>query len=267
MKIHVQNIAAYAPGLDDWSAMRAALAGETAYDDLATQPLAKIVPQILPANERRRTTKLIKLALHVAEQVTQEVTADVQLATVFAAADGDHEILDRNTHALTLPGHPVSPTNFHNSVHNAPAGYWHIATRSQAFSTSMAAGVASFSSGLLEAGSFCIAEQQPVVFVTYDYPPASVLQTVCDTRYPFAVAMLLQARQDSHSQFMLDIAGNSGRTPGRMAQATFEELRTSNPAARSLPLLHAMANRQDCCCTLPYVNDAYLDIRVTPCQP
>ena len=38
-----------------------------------------------------------------------------------------HEICE----ALATDEREVSPTRFHNSVHNASAGYWGIATRSQ----------------------------------------------------------------------------------------------------------------------------------------
>jgi hypothetical protein len=45
----------------------------------------------------------------------------------------------------------VSPTLFHNSVHNTPAGYFSIATGIQTASVSLSAGDNTFSAGLIEA--------------------------------------------------------------------------------------------------------------------
>ena len=90
--------------------------------------LPKLAPQLLPANERRRTTNYIKLALQVADEANLK---DKQLAAVFASSNGDFQI--SNTICNTLAGEPkfISPTQFHNSVHNAPSGYWAIAANSQ----------------------------------------------------------------------------------------------------------------------------------------
>src|SRR3546814_10360262 len=74
------------------------------------------------------------------------------LATVFAGSDADMAILQRISAALATPERIVSPTDFHNSVHNAAAGYWGIGTGSRAPSTTLAGYDASFALGLLEAG-------------------------------------------------------------------------------------------------------------------
>ena len=49
-------------------------------------------------------------------------------AVVFASGDADGENLHHILESLATPEHEVSPTRFHNSVHNAAAGYWNIAT-------------------------------------------------------------------------------------------------------------------------------------------
>ena len=74
------------------------------------------------------------------------------LVSVFSSsgADGD------NCHAIceTLAGtdRQISPTRFHNSVHNAPSGYWGIATGAMAPSTSICTYDATFGAGL----HFCV---------------------------------------------------------------------------------------------------------------
>src|SRR5690606_42059827 len=55
--------------------------------------------------------------------------------------------------AATLASDPrsISRTRFHNSVHNAAAGYWTIGAGCTAAATAVSAGPASFAQGLLEA--------------------------------------------------------------------------------------------------------------------
>ena len=47
------------------------------------------------------------------------------------------------------PNGTISPTQFHNSVHNAAAGYWHIAAGSAAPSLSVGGHDGAFAAGLL----------------------------------------------------------------------------------------------------------------------
>ena len=47
--------------------------------------------------------------------------------------------------------HTISPTRFHNSVHNAAAGYWTIGAGCMQATTALSAYDATFAEGLLEA--------------------------------------------------------------------------------------------------------------------
>ena len=51
--------------------------------------------------------------------------------TVFTSSSGDGDNVHEICETLAAADRQVSPTRFHNSVHNAPAGYWSIATRSR----------------------------------------------------------------------------------------------------------------------------------------
>ena len=56
-------------------------------------------------------------------------------------------------------------------------------------------------------------------------------------------------------------------TPGmlsRMSDSDLDGLRTGNPAARSLPLLAALARRETTELRLPYVHNQMLYVRVEP---
>ena len=66
------------------------------------------------------------------------------------SSDGDGEIVHRLCTALASPAAEVSPTDFHNSVHNAATGYWSIGAHSSAPSTALCAYDGSFAAGLLE---------------------------------------------------------------------------------------------------------------------
>ena len=92
--------------------------------------------------------------------------------TVFASSGGDSEVLDKICTALTLPDRPVSPTQFHHSVHNTPAGYWSIATGCTQPSLSLSAYDSSFSAGLLEAAALAWAEAVRVLSLIHIYSRA-----------------------------------------------------------------------------------------------
>src|SRR5205085_5133320 len=106
----------------------------------------------LPAAERRRTGAVIRLALTTGLQaLANGGLSAAEVMTVFTSSGGDGQVIHEICEALASAHREVSPTRFHNSVHNAPAGYWGIATRSHAASTSLCAFDWSFAAGLLEA--------------------------------------------------------------------------------------------------------------------
>ena len=72
------------------------------------------------------------------------------LASVFASANGDGVVIDAILRMLASTPHAVSPTQFHNSVHNAPSGYWGIAMRATPASTSLCGYDGSLACGLIE---------------------------------------------------------------------------------------------------------------------
>ncbi len=260
--VYLQGIGIAAPGLFGWPAARRVLLGETAWQDEA---LAKLVPQLLPPNERRRTTALIKLALQVAEEaVTMAGTEAAQANTVFASSDGDFYIVDRLCDALLQEGKPVSPTLFHNSVHNAPAGYWAIATASQNPSTSISAADATFSAGLLESVSQLATNGSNVLLVAYDHPAPFPLDEKRHFVAPFGVALLLAARADDSTlaEMELHLPVENDQILSRCSDGSMEALRQGNPAAASLPLLEAVARRQNCSIGLPYVAGNLLEVKI-----
>ncbi|UCE90427.1 MAG: beta-ketoacyl synthase chain length factor [Pseudomonadota bacterium] len=263
--MYVEQIGVTGPGLAGWEASAPVLRGDAPY---AHQALGKLSAELLPANERRRTTNTIRMALCAAQDaIASSNTPAEELATVFASSDGDLEIVDRICTALDTVERPVSPFHFHNSVHNAPAGYWAIATQSRRPSTSLSVYDATFAAGLLEAMTMVRAEQCPVLLVAYDFPPPPPLHTARLIGEPFAVALLLHHEATPASTTRLDIAmADDQGNEDRMQDTTLENLRTVNPAARALPLIMAIAREEAATVRLPYLPGSLLHIECTPCR-
>ncbi len=264
MQIYVNGLGVYTPGMENWEQAAAVLAAGGGFSGGEEQ---KIKLGLLQPNERRRTTKLIRLALEVAQQaVGPELQGAADYATVFAASDGDHEVVDRMCTALTLPERPVSPTNFHNSVHNAPAGYWAIAAAATVGSTSLCACDESFAAGLLEAAALVTAEDLSVLLVAYDYPPPESLALLRRMDAIFGVALLLGPAQSSSSVASLEIGTCGQGDISRCDDPGLEALRRDNPAARSLPLLEMLAGHRAGEVLLPAVRRRRVSVKVAPCR-
>ena len=135
--VYVNGVSVIGPGLTDTLVTQAVLRGERQWQ---YEELHALKPAMLPANERRRTTTLIKLALQAMQDLLREYDNLNTVASVFASSDGDLGIVDKLCRALASDDKIVSPTVFHNSVHNAPAGYWSIAASLRGASTSLSAG-------------------------------------------------------------------------------------------------------------------------------
>lgn len=234
----VIGIGLLGPGLADWAGGQAALREPSAWQRAATVVPA---PNRLPATERRRAGAVVKASIVVADQALAACALDpALLPTVFTASTGDPLNCHLLCEALAKPAleRLVSPTRFTNSVHNAAAGYWHIAAQSRAPSTSLAAYDASFAAGLLEAAVQCAATGAPVLLVACDVPYPEPLHTTRPVADVFAVALLI-APAGAGRRLQLDIAPQA--SPSRCSDAALEAVRRGIPAARSLPLLQALA--------------------------
>lgn len=235
---YVHAISFVAPGLPDWLHTRDVLRGERSYEPA---DISVYQPNLLPPNERRRASPAVRMAFRIAEELTQNAThrAD-ELASVFSSSDGDLAIAHRICNALADTSRLVSPTDFHNSVHNSAAGYWSIAANAKGPSTAISAFDHSFAVGLLEAHAMVQVEQLPTLLVVYDIPAPKPLHD----RRPLAIAAgvgLLLSTQATNAIASISIKMQSGITS--TCDRELEALRNSNPAARALPLLQAIAKQ------------------------
>lgn len=234
----VRGLGLVGPGLPDWPASRSVIAGATPY---RFAPVASPAAAILPAAERRRASASVRLALAAALEATRAAAIDPQqAASVFAARDSDGQILHEICEVLAQPQRFVSPTRFHNSVHNAPSGYWSIGAGSHAASTSLGAYDLSFAAGLLEAVVQIAADRQPVLLVAFDLPLPPPLHALQRVDQPFAAALMLAPPQPADPLWQLAL--EPGATPEAAAGAP--ECLRNNPAARCWPWLAAIARQQ-----------------------
>ncbi|MDP3224081.1 MAG: beta-ketoacyl synthase chain length factor, partial [Rubrivivax sp.] len=191
MTIHlsVLGIGVLGPGLADWAAALPLLQDPSRWVHAAT---VVPPPNRLPPTERRRAGAVVKASIVVADQALANSVLDATtLPTVFTSSTGDPANCHLLCEALAAPERLVSPTRFTNSVHNAPAGYWHIAAHSQAPSTSLAAFDASFAAGLVEAAVQCVSTGAPVLLVACDVPYPEPLHAVRPVADVFALALVL----------------------------------------------------------------------------
>ncbi len=243
---YIESISFSAPGLPDWQSAQAVLRDEQTY---VASDLPTYQPNLLPPNERRRASPTVRMAFRVAEAALHTSSiGGAELATVFASADGDLSIAQRICTALAEAQRFISPTDFHNSVHNAAAGYWSIAAQANGPSTAIAAGDCSFAVGLMEALSMVQIEHRATLLVAYDVPAPMPLLAKRPVVVPVGVGLILTPQRSANTQATLSVpaaANDSPLTltpmPTPMNGAALEAMRVGNPAARALPLLQLLA--------------------------
>jgi len=264
MRVFVEGIGLLGPGLNGWQASCPALSGAAPYVPAPTNvPLS----DMLPAAERRRTGVAVRLALAAGGEAFRNAGRDAAAtATVFTSSDGDGDNTHQIYESLALPQRELSPTRFHNSVHNAAAGYWSIAARSREPSTSLCCYDASFAAGLLETAVQVAVGGRPAALIAYDQPYPEPLHSVRPLAASFGVAFVLTPAFTSRTRASLDVefAAVPPETT-RMTDAGLEAVRADVPAARSLPLLAALARRESADLVLEYAAVTCLRIAVTPC--
>jgi Beta-ketoacyl synthase, N-terminal domain len=240
LHIGIEGVGVWSALLPDWDTGRCVLCGQI--DKVANAP-SQPAPSLLAPTERRRAQQAVLLAVDAAQQACGMAGRDPrELPNVFASAYGDLEINDYLCATLAREPSDMSPTKFHNSVHNAPAGYWSIATGCMASSTALSAGAATFGAGLLEAALFAHNESCAVLFAAYDIAAVGPLADVVACRDPFAAAFVLappSPQAIACLRLRTEHAGAELAPEADVLHASYRD----NPAARSLPLLTALARR------------------------
>jgi len=266
MPLAIAGIGVCATGMATWAQAQSTLLSAA---PPVLDPLPRLALECLPPVERRRANATTRLAVSAAMQAVEGLApADVaQLATVFSSSDGDGEVLASMLVALAQPQVVLSPTLFHNSVFNAPSGYWSIGSRSQAASITVCAGVASFAAGLKEAQAEVRATGRAVLYVACDAPFPAALVSFARSALPFACALRLVPAADAPREHggCIDL---SVRDPGLGAsEIPVTELQgrfSGNAAADALPLLACIAARRRARIALPWLDGSRLWLDYQP---
>ena len=260
----IEGVGLVGPGIPNWQQARPMLRGEAAYQ---SSPTVLPVPEALPAVERRRAGKCVRISLAAGLGAAADAGREARdLAAIFSSSSGDGENLHAICDALASDDRLISPTRFHNSVHNAPAGYWGIATGAMKPSDCLAAFDASFGAGLVEAmGRLAADATLPVLLIAYDSPYPEPLHAARPIPDSMGVGLVLspsplgEGREGGPS-----IALSMTReAPTPMEHPGLESLRRAIPAARALPLLALLAAGKDGRVVLEYLDGTSLAVEVT----
>ncbi|MDR7100009.1 hypothetical protein J2X04_002390 [Lysobacter niabensis] len=235
LRATIEGIGFWAGGLPSWTAARAYANGGVLVADAPARP----APQLLAANERRRAPETVAVALDVAlAACTAAGREPAALPSVFASAHGDLAITDYMCTTLASDPRSVSPTRFHNSVHNAAAGYWTIGAGAMQPATAISAGDASFAQGLIEALAQLESGSDAVLLVAYDSASVGPLRQVTPSQGLLGAALVLARHERAGAPVLSVELGAGGTTRGTGPLARHAE---GNAMAPMLPLFDALA--------------------------
>ena len=214
---YIDGIGLIGPGLPNWPAGEAVLCGQCRY---VAQPARAAGAGDAAAGRtaaRRRASSSWRWPSAM-RPPSRRGRIRRALPTVFAASGADGEICHEICQMLARSDRQISPTRFHNSVHNAPAGYWSIATRRDG-----AVDVAVRIRWQLRRGTargLCqvLVDRDPVLLIAYDtgYPePLHRVRPIADA---FGMALVLSPERvgaDARSRSTWSLRPRRRRRHGR----------------------------------------------------
>jgi len=261
MRLRISGIGACSKGFQNWNEFRT-VSGTL---DAETTAWNRPSPHQIPGRERRRAPALVKLAVEVAHQACDMSGIEKSgVASVFCSAMGDSEIATYICETLASPIKVLSPTKFHNSVHNAPAGYWSISAKNRAPSNSVAGSRYSFPVALLEACVLATAESRPVLLVAVDIQVRGPYEAVYPIENPFGAGLLIQNQGADVGgwSFTLEHRGGGADWP-ELKNPFLQELSETNPAARCLRLLEALEHQEQTAIEWPLGESTHLHLELS----
>lgn len=259
IEVTIRGIGAIGPGFNSWTELKDQLLASNL--DLITKTQLP-TPELLPSAERRRASAIVKVGLCAGLEACQDAGTSAQkLQTVFTSSGGDGFNCKAICEQLASDDPLISPTKFHNSVHNTVAGYWGIATGCMEPSQVISAEDGSFSAGLLEAATQTIASHSQTLLISYDtsYPePLNSVRHIADTA---AIALILDVVNNHTGKYpRLRLSPNPNEVT-----AECSTLSVPIPTLASLPLLDAVAHFGSKTIAIPYQPNKPLLVEVV-CQ-
>lgn len=234
LDLQVLGASLWADGLPGWPAARAVLRGDAPFP--AAMPGPPPITLLAPA-ERRRASASVRVAICVAEEACAQAGVDARgTLSVFTSTHGELGLTDEICRVLAERPEELSPTRFHNSVHNAASGYWTIGAGCAEASTAISAWQCSFAAGLLEAAVQALTEQRPVLLVAYDAAASGPLAAMAASGSLFGAGLVIAPA---------GAMSNAPRLRLRLADGPGDEAPSpwaiDNPLAPCLPLFAALA--------------------------
>jgi len=256
----VEGIGAIGPGFTGWPQAREILLGGAWPEACATVPPA---PERLPAAERRRVGRNVRVALAAGFEAVAASGRDARdCAAVFTSSSSDGDNCHVICEVLASADRQISPTRFHNSVHNAPGGYWGIATGSMKAADSLCAFDGSPTAGLLEAGArLAHRPDEPVILVAHDAPYPEPLNALRPLPDAIAFAFAMAGGPGGGTGVRLELTDEA---PTTLTDPRLEALRHQLPSARLLPLLRLLARGEPGRVVLAYLDGLSLAVELGP---
>ena len=257
----IEGIGFWAKGLPDWAAAKAYVRGGSLVEGAPARP----APQLLAPNERRRAPDSVAVALEVALAACEASGREPRaLPSVFASTHGDLAITDYMCATLADAPRSVSPTRFHNSVHNAAAGYWTIGAGCTQATTAISAYDATFAEGLLEALLQLHAGHEAVLLAAYDGHATGPVAAVSRSDGLLGAAFVLsRAAKPGAPRITLELVS----TPATSRAGRLTQVAGRNAMAPMLPLLEALAEGDHADVTLHAGADRALRVQLAASEP
>jgi hypothetical protein len=219
----------WTPAYADFDAWVAAGLPDDLHVASDSAPVEAPPASLLHPRLRRRTSTLTRAAVTALEAaLAGSGVAIDQVRFVLVSSFGEIETTVDLLAQLGEPGGPISPTKFHNSVHNTATGYLSIASGNNRESTALAGGPHNLEVGLLEAlAGLAETGEDVVLLFAEELLPRPFERRDADPT--FAVALHLKASSSpGESGFELRV---TNRTRGSHSIGA--------PAAPSLPTMVA----------------------------
>jgi len=204
------------------------VAGELGFAD------AGVDTSVLAPMVRRRTSMATRVAITAAGRACVAAGIGHKLPAIFVSSVGEMQVTDKLCRAITKQDYPLSPTLFHNSVHNTAAGYWSMATGSMASMQAMGALDDGFALGLLEAWCQLQTVTKQVLLVVYDeVMPEQLLPDYAWKACAFALLLDRETRDRPLLHRPIQATGSDPALPAT-------DFPARNPAMAALPLFQVL---------------------------
>ncbi len=190
---------------------------EVAHEDDVPVPR----PAVIPKRELRRSPNASRLAVEVAVQACEAAGQDTaNIRSVFTSSLGDSAITDYMCRTLAGDDKLLSPTRFHNSVHNAAAGCWSIACNNPLQTNFVASFGNSAGLAFLEAMTLVASDARPTLFVAVDVPVPGPLASVHGNGTTAALAMVIDRENEDAAPCTVTLDASAVSTPEDHAIST-----------------------------------------------